>query len=100
MHCGAVLAPDQRYCVNCGLRRTDPRVAYRELLPASGRRPRRRDAPSRSPRRRPRRGAAAGRARRRTVSPLGAAVAIGLLLLATLLGAVLGRGSDTRRPAR
>ena len=35
----------------------------------------------------------------RTVSPLGAAVAIGLLLLAVLLGAVIGRGGDTRTPA-
>lgn len=96
VHCGAVLAPDQRYCVNCGLRRADPRVEYRELLSPNG------GASSAAP---PAVAASspataapaapAGTPGTRTVSPLGAAVAIGLLLLATLLGAVLGRGSDT-----
>ena len=37
--CGAPLAPDQRYCLNCGYRRADSRVPYTEVLPraASGR---------------------------------------------------------------
>ena len=95
-HCGAVLAPDQRYCVNCGLRRADPRVEYRELLSTGG-------AVEDPPATPPAATAAApapappqadAAPATRTVSPLGAAVAIGLLLLATLLGAVLGRGSD------
>lgn len=30
--CGAALAGDQRYCLECGSRRGDPRVAYLELL--------------------------------------------------------------------
>jgi hypothetical protein len=30
--CGAALAADQRYCLSCGARRADPRVAYGELL--------------------------------------------------------------------
>ena len=34
--CGAPLAADQRYCLNCGQRRGEPRVEYREHLPARG----------------------------------------------------------------
>lgn len=31
--CGAALATDQRYCLNCGRRRTGPRVDFERLLP-------------------------------------------------------------------
>jgi hypothetical protein len=31
-NCGAALAPDQRYCVNCGHRLTEPRVDFRKSL--------------------------------------------------------------------
>ena len=39
--CGAPLAADQRYCLNCGRRRGGPRVDYRQLhgVPRSRRRP-------------------------------------------------------------
>lgn len=30
--CGAALAEDQRYCLGCGVRQGEPRVAYRELI--------------------------------------------------------------------
>jgi hypothetical protein len=30
--CGSSLAQDQRYCLSCGARRTDPRVPFREVL--------------------------------------------------------------------
>jgi hypothetical protein len=30
--CGSALAPDQRYCVNCGLRRGEPRVDYQTQM--------------------------------------------------------------------
>ena len=98
-HCGAELAADQRYCVNCGLRRSGPRVEYRELLaPAPPA-----DAPAGSatqpPGIAPAPPAPAPAADSRTVSPLGAAVAIGLLLLAVLLGAVIGSGGDSKTPA-
>jgi hypothetical protein len=34
--CGAALAEDQRYCLSCGARKAEPRVAYADLLrPAS-----------------------------------------------------------------
>jgi len=97
-HCGAELAPDQRYCVNCGLRRAGPRVEYRELLAAdapaaaaTAPEPALPAAPATAPPPAP--------SDTRTVSPLGAAVAIGLLLLAVLLGAVIGKGGDTNTPA-
>jgi hypothetical protein len=92
-HCGAALAADQRYCLNCGLRRTGPRVEYRELLLGEG------AAAGAAPPPPPEPPAAASAAPpaaddgSRAISPLGAAVAIGLLLLATLLGAVIGRGT-------
>lgn len=90
-HCGVELAPDQRYCLNCGLRRAGPRVAYRELLIGAGAALASPPAPPAPPAAPPGRPAADDAAR--AVSPLGAAVAIGLLLLATLLGAVIGRGA-------
>jgi hypothetical protein len=34
--CGAALADDQRYCLSCGARNAEPRVAYRDLLTAPG----------------------------------------------------------------
>ncbi len=35
--CGAPLAADQRYCLNCGQRRGEPRVDYRQLHAAAER---------------------------------------------------------------
>src|SRR5690349_7959775 len=34
--CGAPLAADQRYCLNCGARRAEPRLAYDQLLHDGG----------------------------------------------------------------
>ena len=34
--CGALLAADQRYCLNCGARRTDARIAFKEILATNG----------------------------------------------------------------
>lgn len=88
--CGAELAPDQRYCVNCGARRADSRVEYQRYLgtngngagPAAAGTP----APAPSP---------STPSESRAVSPLGAAVAVGLLLIAVLLGAVIGKGNGS-----
>jgi hypothetical protein len=33
--CGVPLAADQRYCLNCGYRRAESRVPYREVLPGA-----------------------------------------------------------------
>jgi hypothetical protein len=32
VECGAPLAPDQRYCLNCGLRRAEARIPFRDIL--------------------------------------------------------------------
>jgi hypothetical protein len=37
--CGSALAVDQRYCINCGLRRADNRVDYQRQLAANGAQP-------------------------------------------------------------
>jgi hypothetical protein len=34
--CGSALAPDQRYCVNCGLRRGEARVDFQAQMTATG----------------------------------------------------------------
>jgi hypothetical protein len=34
--CGAPLAADQRYCLECGARRTDARLAFRDILSGQG----------------------------------------------------------------
>ena len=86
--CGVELASDQRYCINCGERRAEARVEYRELLGASAAAPSVPSPSAASAQQQPREDA-------RAISPLGAAVAIGLLLLAVLLGAVIGKGSSS-----
>jgi len=94
--CGAELAPDQRYCVNCGARRTDPRVDYQNLLAGTNGADLEGAAGAAAA---PVAGSAAGAAatgvpaETRAISPLGAAVAVGLLLIAVLLGAVIGKGN-------
>jgi hypothetical protein len=93
--CGAELAPDQRYCLNCGSRRADPRVDYQHLLvgtngAAPGGPPATGPAAGGAV---PAAGAAGVAAETRAISPLGAAVAVGLLLIAVLLGAVIGKGN-------
>ena len=86
--CGVELASDQRYCINCGERRAEARVEYRELLGPSAAAPLVAGPAAASAQSQPREDA-------RAISPLGAAVAIGLLLLAVLLGAVIGKGSSS-----
>lgn len=86
--CGVELASDQRYCINCGERRAEARVEYRELLGASAAAPLVPGPAAAPAQQQPREDA-------RAISPLGAAVAIGLLLLAVLLGAVIGKGNSS-----
>ena len=95
--CSFELAEDQRYCVNCGTRRAEPRVDYKSLLADGGAQA----APATSPVPAPLApvAPAAVAAETRAVTPLGAAVALGLVLLSVLLGAVIGKGSaDSSKP--
>lgn len=88
--CSAPLAEDQRYCLNCGLRRGAPRVAYDALLRGD-------DAEATQP--------AAGQMAAassppRTISPLGAAAGLGLLLLAVIAGSLIGSNRGDGQPAQ
>jgi len=83
--CGAALAADQRYCINCGRRRADPRVP----LPAAVAQP----AGSKPP------AAVPPDGRPSDVSPLGAVLGVALLGGMLLIGVLIGRGNDDETPA-
>jgi hypothetical protein len=79
--CGALLAADQRYCLECGQRRGDPRLPFMDavVLMDPVKRPRQAPPP---PTKRKRRG----------VSPNAALIAgVGTLLLALGIGVLIGR---------
>jgi hypothetical protein len=81
--CGAPLASDQRYCLNCGQRRAAPRVAFERLVEATG------SLPATETRRE----TAVGRAAW-PPGPGAVAAGLALLLLALGVGALMGRGKD------
>jgi hypothetical protein len=81
--CGAPLAGDQRYCLECGARRADARIAFRDILARQG-------GPPRAP-------IVRSYAEQRT-PPSGIAFLVGLvcLLLALGVGVLIGRsGNDS-----
>jgi hypothetical protein len=85
-HCGAPLASDQRYCLECGTRRTEARSQFLDGLAAP---PVAHRAPSTGPPGdRPRLGAAWGGAS--TIA------AVGVLLLAMGVGVLIGRSGSTK----
>jgi hypothetical protein len=77
--CGAALAPDQRYCLNCGTRRGEPRVAPLGAASADSVERTVAEAPARPP---------------SEVSPLAAVIGIALLGGMLLIGVLIGRGAD------
>ena len=87
--CGAPLAIDQRYCLNCGSRRGEPRVDYRRVMAAGGS-----EAPTSQPPQPP--GEAeppkAGRGER-DFAPLAAVAGIAVLGLMLLVGVLIGKGN-------
>jgi hypothetical protein len=87
--CGANLAADQRYCVNCGKRRGEPRLDFRQHLPAAAA-PTNGHAPPPAP---PPGDPAPGDQRpQRDFTPLAAAGGIAVLGLMLLVGVLIGRG--------
>lgn len=82
-NCGAPLAPDQRYCLSCGSRVGEPRVA------ATASKPREAQPPAATP-------PASNKA---DVSPLAAVIGIALLGGMLLIGVLIGRGGSDDPPA-
>jgi hypothetical protein len=79
--CGAAMVADQRYCLECGLRRGDPRLPFMDavVLMDAVKQP---DQPPPSPPKKKRRG----------ISPNAALIAgVGTLLLALGIGVLIGR---------
>jgi hypothetical protein len=95
--CGAPLAADQRYCLNCGRRRAEPRVDYRRLLA---------DVQGEQP---PEAGSQQGDAAAgepdepveagRDYAPLAAVGGIAVLGLMLLVGVLIGKGNSTTTAA-
>jgi hypothetical protein len=95
-NCGATLAADQRYCLNCGTRRAEPRVPFAEHLGGDGAAPP--DAPAADTTQAP----SPGTPPQREWGPLlaiGALAALGVMfVLGVLIGKDSGGSGDSPRP--
>ena len=99
--CGAPLAADQRYCLECGRRRGGPRVDYRQRMAVAGTAGSERPAADRAP--------AAPQSQvpepempakaERDFAPLAAVGGIAVLGLMLLVGVLIGRGENDSAPA-
>jgi hypothetical protein len=82
--CGALVASDQRYCLECGQRRGDPRLPFMDavvFMEAMSRPPEAASAPK--------------KAQKRRISPNAALIAgVGTLLLALGIGVLIGRSGN------
>lgn len=98
--CGAPLAVDQRYCLNCGRRRAGPRVDYRRHLAGSAP-----AAPAAAPNGQPPSAATEppnGKKPERDYTPLAAVGGIAVLGLMLLVGVLIGKengSGSTSAPA-
>jgi hypothetical protein len=94
--CGAALAEDQRYCLNCGRRQTEPRVDFQRHLdqatatkdssPAANGRGEAAAVPPPPPEK-----------RQRDYAPLAAAGGIAVLGIMLLIGVLIGRGTGSEQ---
>ncbi len=89
--CEAELAPDQRYCLNCGRRRADARLPFLEVLADRDADGRPADVPSVAP---------AGAPGPRSVTPLAAVTAVSAVVVALAAGVVIGHQGDGSRAAK
>jgi hypothetical protein len=88
--CGAPLAADQRYCLNCGVRRSDARVDYRRYMqqPSSA------AAPDASSATTPPAGSEEPTKQQRDYTPLAAVAGIAVLGVMLLIGVLIGKGGN------
>jgi hypothetical protein len=87
-NCGASLASDQRYCLNCGLRRGDPRLPFMDAVTFM-------ESSKRPPQATPAVTAAAPPDRRPIMSANASLVAgVATLVLAIGVGVLIGRSGD------
>jgi hypothetical protein len=91
--CGAPLAADQRYCLNCGKRRGEPRIDFQQHLPtagaaaANGSQPTHAQAPADAAEDNPR-----AQSPQRDYTPLAAVGGIAVLGVMLLIGVLIGKG--------
>lgn len=91
--CGALLAADQRYCLNCGRRRGEPRIDYRRQRPTAGQNGHAPVEAAAAP--------APDQRKQRDYTPLAAAGGIAILGLMLLVGVLIGRGNgDSSAPTQ
>jgi hypothetical protein len=94
--CGAPLAADQRYCLNCGKRRGSPRIDFERHLPAAGAASANGSAPAAA---QPagegiRYQLPEGRGPQRDYTPLAAVGGIAVLGAMLLIGVLIGKGDS------
>jgi hypothetical protein len=92
--CGALLAADQRYCLNCGKRRAGPRVDYQRYLAPSDE-----SAPPQLPEASPELPASEPAKPERDYAPFAAVGGIAVLGLMLLVGVLIGKGNNTTTAA-
>lgn len=95
--CGAPLAADQRYCLNCGQRRTGPRVEYQRYLAAAAEHaaPPPAEPPQTTASPQPAAPAPEPSQAERDFAPLAAVGGIAILGLMLLVGVLIGRGTES-----
>jgi hypothetical protein len=92
--CGAPLAVDQRYCLNCGRRRSEPRVDFRQHLPTENGAVANGSPPPTAGTVPPAAAPPAPEKPQRDYAPLAAVGGIAVLGLMLLVGVLIGRGGD------
>ncbi len=94
--CGAPLAADQRYCLNCGRRRGEPRIDFRAHVPPAGAASANGGAPVQAqPAADGSQGEPAdGKGSQRDYTPLAAVGGIAVLGVMLLIGVLIGKGDS------
>ncbi len=87
--CGAPLAADQRYCLNCGRRRSEPRVDFQRMIAAS-----KGEDATEAPRSDPAPPPEPAKAER-DYAPFAAVGGIAVLGLMLLVGVLIGKGNSS-----